>query len=173
MLEQALLRASEGGFSKLTYNGLARSLNVQPQSLYRYVDNIADVKGGVVALYIKKLTESLYHDLLPYSGKEALHQLAVLFVSYTAVGLPFTDMVGGLTAYANDQHVKQEMDQLRDLSTKLVAAVTNDKENIDKNEQLFLNFIVGNLALVTAGAPDKIENHKIFEENIDRLLSLF
>lgn len=49
VLQQAETIVAQNGFSKLTYNGLARQCGVKPQSLYRYVDNIADVKSGVIS----------------------------------------------------------------------------------------------------------------------------
>lgn len=172
VLNQALSLASEKGLEKLTYNGLARSLSVQPQSLYRYVENIADVKSGVVAEYVQRLTTSLYKELVPYSGKDALRRFAIYFISSTQNSMPFADMISGLTTYGHTPQLVAEITKLRELSTTIIRSITTDESQIKANEQLFLNFIIGNLALVTVGAPNAVRDKDVFEQNIDRVLSL-
>ncbi|ANK67052.1 TetR/AcrR family transcriptional regulator [Loigolactobacillus backii] len=172
VLDQALQMASNQGFSQVTYNGLARGLDVQPQSLYRYVDNIADVKAGVVAEYVKHLIASLQKQLLPYSGKEALRQFAIYFISYSQISIPFAEMVSGLTEYGHTPQVVKQLTNLRKLLVTIISDITNDPVNVNKNEELFLNFITGNLALVTMGSLEIIHDQKIFTENVDRILTL-
>ncbi|WP_125982646.1 TetR/AcrR family transcriptional regulator [Loigolactobacillus iwatensis] len=172
VLDQALQMASEQGFSQVTYNGLARELGVQPQSLYRYVVNIADVKAGVVAEYIKHLIVSLHKKLLPYSGKEALRQFAIHFISYGQTSIPFAEMISGLTEYGHTPQVVEQLMDLRKISVTIISSITSGPDDVNENEELFLNFIIGNLALVTMGSLEVIHDQKIFMENVDRVLTL-
>lgn len=170
ILDQAVTLAGEKGLNNLTYNGLARAVGIQPQSMYRYVTNIADVKGGVVATYVSHLVTYLYHELLPYSGKDALIQLALKFVSFTQSGLSFNDMVWGISAFGDDPQVAEQMTALHDLSEKLITGITTDQDQVKANTALFLEFIIGHLGLMTASS--RPVDQELFEPNVERVLDL-
>ncbi|ANZ60826.1 hypothetical protein AYR62_14745 [Secundilactobacillus paracollinoides] len=170
ILDQAVTLAGEKGLNNLTYNGLARAVGIQPQSMYRYVTNIADVKGGVVATYVSHLVTYLYHELLPYSGKDALIQLALKFVSFTQSGLSFNDMVWGISAFGDDPQVAEQMTALHDLSEKLITGITTDQDQVKANTALFLEFIIGHLGLMTASS--RPVDQGLFEPNVERVLDL-
>lgn len=170
ILDQAVTLAGEKGLNNLTYNGLARAVGIQPQSMYRYVTNIADVKGGVVATYVSHLVTYLYHELLPYSGKDALIQLALKFVSFTQSGLSFNDMVWGISAFGDDPQVAEQMTALHDLSEKLITGITTDQGQVKANTALFLEFIIGHLGLMTASS--RPVDQGLFEPNVERVLDL-
>ncbi|WP_218135371.1 TetR/AcrR family transcriptional regulator [Paenibacillus sp. 276b] len=174
VLEQGLKISSELGFDKLTYNGLARSLSIQPQSLYRYVSNLEDLKSGVVAIYIKGLVDLIYHELLTYSGKDALRKFALCVISYSQSKLTFPEMVGGLAEFSYTEAVSQQMEHLHNILVELIKAITKDQSKIEQNEQLFLSYVLGHLQLMNNGiAPKKVNIQQNFEENIERLFSLF
>ena len=172
VIDRALKIVSEDGFNRLTYNGLARSLGVQPQSLYRYVENISEVKSGVIAAYVTQLTDSLTRELLPYSGEEALRHFATYFVSYTQIGIPFTDMIGGLITYRQVPQVAATVEQLRDLAYTLISSLTVDPVDVEKNEQLFLNFVIGTLTLVVVRNSETQPDQQAFNDNVNRILEL-
>lgn len=113
VIDQALKNVSESGFDHLTYNGLARTIGIQPQSMYRYVANINDVKSGVIAEYITRLNDNINEKLGDDSGKKALHNFAEYFISYTKDGIPFTEMISGLINYRKEELVEKALDKLR------------------------------------------------------------
>lgn len=172
ILEQGLAMASQDGLGSITYNGLARQMGIQPQSMYRYLSNIADVKAGIVALYIQKLIAFLQEQLGDQTGKAALHQLAVQFIRFTQSGIPFTDMVWGISVYGTHPEVNQVMVQLRAMTRELVRGVTTDSDMVEANTGLLLEFMVGHLGLITARQGNQ-EDDVIFEMNVTRLLTQF
>jgi len=173
VIDQALKIVSESGFDQLTYNGLARTLGVVPQSLYRYVDNIADVKSGVIAAYINQLTDSLYQELVPFSGKEALRQLADYFVAYTRTGIAVSDMISGLVSYRQTPDVLNAVGRLHTLAMQIMQSITSASEDVAANVDLFLNFVIGSVTLVTVQTvADHDAARQKYLANVDRILTL-
>lgn len=172
ILEKGLEIASESGLNGITYNGLAREIGIRPQSMYRYLADIAAVKSGIVALYVQKLVTYLDGQINGLTGKTALRQLAINFIQFTRSGMPFTDMVWGISYYSNETEVAEVMNQLRQPIQQLVAEVSQDKQQVTANTALFLEFVVGHLALLTARKESGI-NQTIFEKNVDRIIDQF
>lgn len=172
VLNEAMTIVSNDGLEHLTYNGLARSLGVQPQSLYRYVANITEVKTGVIGTYMHGLSQTMYQELLPYSGKEALRQLANRFVAYTQTGIGFTDMVSGLVTYREAPEVIDTVGEMHDLVTTLIASVTSDESQVEANVHLYLNFVIGSLTYLTVRHADQDAIQQEFEANVERILSV-
>jgi len=172
VIEAALKIVGEIGFDQLTYNGLARSLSVQPQSLYRYVANITEVRSGVIAAYLTQLNQSIYQELLPYSGKDALRHLADYFLVYTRTGIAFTDMVSGLVSYREEPEVAAAMAQLHKLITDLIRSIMTSSEEVEQNVELFLNFMLGAMTSLVVLHENEQTTRKLFMANIDRILEL-
>lgn len=172
ILEKGLAIASKSGLNGITYNGLAREIGIRPQSMYRYLDDIAAVKSGIVALYMQKLIAYLQQQLSGLTGKTALRQLAVSFIQFTRSGMPFTDMVWGISYYSSEASVAEAMTQLRQLTQQLVVAVSHDDNQVAANAALFLEFIIGHLALITTRREPQLDQ-TIFNQNIDRIINQF
>ena len=172
IIEKGLKIASEAGLSGITYNGLAREIGIRPQSMYRYVKDIAAVKSGIVALYVQQLVTYLKQQLSSLTSKSALRQLAVAFIDFTQSGMPFTDMVWGISYYSDEAPVADAMAQLRQLTQGLVAEVSGDEKLVKANTALFLEFVIGHLALLTARKAPKLDQ-TIFDQNVDRIIDQF
>ncbi|GAX06388.1 TetR family transcriptional regulator [Secundilactobacillus pentosiphilus] len=172
ILEKGLAVASESGLNGITYNGLAREIGIRPQSMYRYLDDIAAVKSGIVALYMQKLVAYLQQQVSDLTGKTALRQLAVSFIQFAQSGMPFTDMVWGISHYNNEASVTEAVIQLRQLTQRLIATVSQDETQVAANTALFLEFVIGHLALITARREPKLDQ-TIFNQNIDRIINQF
>ncbi|WP_054655881.1 hypothetical protein [Secundilactobacillus silagei] len=113
--------------------------------MYRYVKDIAAVKSGIVALYVQQLVTYLKQQLSSLTSKSALRQLAVAFIDFTQSGMPFTDMVWGISYYSDEVPVADAMAQLRRLTQGLVAEVSGDEKLVKANTALFLEFVIGHL----------------------------
>lgn len=130
------------------------------------------MKSGIVALYVQKLVTYLDGQINGLTGKTALRQLAINFIQFTRSGMPFTDMVWGISYYSDETEVAEAMNQLRQPIQQLVAEVSQDKQQVTANTALFLEFVVGHLALLTARKESGI-NQTIFEKNVDRIIDQF
>ncbi|MBC1563451.1 TetR/AcrR family transcriptional regulator [Listeria booriae] len=176
VLEKALEIAYQKGFRELTYNGLARELAVQPQSLYRWVSNIADVKSSVLANYLGSLVDALQAELENYSGKEALVIFAKRFSEFVEADsmdrFNVIDILSGLTEYGDIEIVNEVLVNLRELGLKSVRELTKDSAKTHLNELLFLNVVIGYITLASTGLQPADSKHA-FQENIQRIIALF
>lgn len=57
--EKAIQMAKENGIAGVTYNQLARELDIRPQSMYRYVANIREVHVIVIRAFLDEMTDAL------------------------------------------------------------------------------------------------------------------
>ncbi|WP_143464212.1 hypothetical protein [Secundilactobacillus pentosiphilus] len=87
-------------------------------------------------------------------------------------GMPFTDMVWGISHYNNEASVTEAVIQLRQLTQRLIATVSQDETQVAANTALFLEFVIGHLALITARRESKLDQ-TIFNQNIDRIINQF
>ncbi|MBC6310078.1 TetR/AcrR family transcriptional regulator [Listeria sp. FSL L7-1582] len=176
VLEKALEITYQKGFRDLTYNGLARELSVQPQSLYRWVSNIADVKSSVLATYLGSLVDALQAELENYSGKEVLEIFAKRFSEFVEADsidrFNVLDILSGLTEYGHIETVNEVLLNLRELALKPVRELTKDPASAHLNELLFLNVVIGYITLASTGLQPA-DSKQAFQENIQRIITLF
>ncbi|MCT3566655.1 TetR/AcrR family transcriptional regulator [Levilactobacillus brevis] len=173
VLQQAETIVAQNGFSKLTYNGLARQCGVKPQSLYRYVDNIADVKSGVISLYIQQLTANIASQLTEDTGKTALLHGGVLFLTQTQMGISFADMVAGIVEFGENQQVRAALNDLRGMFGQYIEQVTTDPSQLEMNKRLYFEMCIGNIALFNTSTFPVDKGVQILRQNLKRVLELF
>lgn len=173
VLQQAEALVAQDGFSKLTYNGLARQCGVKSQSLYRYVANIADVKSGVIGLYIQQLTERIQTQLYEETGQTALLHGAELFLTEAQNGISFIDMIAGIVEYGGNEQVRTQITALRALFGQYIAEITNNPAQATSNEQLFFEAFIGNVVLFNTHDISTQDGVRIMRQNLARILTLF
>ncbi|MBQ0837032.1 TetR/AcrR family transcriptional regulator [Lactiplantibacillus pentosus] len=173
VLQQAEALVAQDGFSKLTYNGLARQCGVKPQSLYRYVANIADVKSGVIGLYIQQLIERIQTQLHEETGQNALLHGAELFLTEAHNGISFIDMIAGIVEYGENEQVRTQITALRSLFGQYIIEITTNPAQATSNEQLFFEAFIGNIVLFNTHDISTQDGVRIMRQNLARLLTLF
>lgn len=173
VLNKALEVAKIDGLAQLTYNGLARELGVAPQSLYRYVENLADVKKGIIVKYVEQLMVYLTDETAKMTGKAALMRYGTAFMEFSETTISFGDMVAGFATYANDAEVTAALEKLHNLVVELVAKVMTVSANsseIKSKSTLFSEYIIGHLALTFSNrGAEKV----MFLTNLARLADWF
>lgn len=56
VLDRAFELSRVNGIHSITYNGLARELEIRPQSMYRYVKDIKELRVWLLSRYLEELT---------------------------------------------------------------------------------------------------------------------
>lgn len=173
VMNTAVRMSAETGLSSLTLSKLARELDIKPQSIYRYAADIDALRAGVIARILENIVSELYHILLPYSGKEALRELAVYMVITADKSLPMTDL-GTLSAYRQHPIVNPQLTAFRQLITNLMKPMTKDSDMLRINVQLLIDVIFGQIISGPVGQNEDIAAAQSdFIKNLDRLMSLF
>lgn len=82
ILRTAAEMINEGGFRKMSLDGLAKRLNISKPTLYYYVDNKDDILTGVLAVAMEQLrVEITAVSTTPSSGLEKLHSFMRRYAS--------------------------------------------------------------------------------------------
>ena|SRR5471030_1807174 len=137
--------------------------------MYNYINDIEDLKTGVVFKHINTLILELNKDVEKYSGKEALNQAISEFVSFTYYGLKFEDMIEILYEYKESPIIIEAMKNLRKVFLKPVEDIAPKTKDIQQYEQLIVSFIIGYVSVSIM----YVENMKgNFGINVNRLLKI-
>ncbi len=84
----------ESGFNALSYRGLARALNVQPQTLYRYVANIEELQVQVILTFLDELIQYTQSQVIGFSGNcGAILKFAQAVLTYSNHKLTLTSLL--------------------------------------------------------------------------------
>mgnify|MGYP004680494571 CR=1 FL=1 len=165
VLEKALEIAMKEGLSQLTYNGLAREIGVVPQSLYRYVTNLDDVRSSIIARYVRQLLVYLAEETRELTGKEAVIRFGTGFLEFAKNTISFSDMAWGFATYANNPLVELAIFDLRSLGSDLISNITDNK--VKENTMFLIEYIIGHLGMISFH-QGKTED--LFGENLARLV---
>ncbi|MCD7113243.1 TetR/AcrR family transcriptional regulator [Limosilactobacillus agrestis] len=134
-ISEAVKIVQEKGINGLTYNGLARALEIQPQSLYRYLKNITDAKSEVIAAIINKWINDVNNKLKQYSGKEYLKQFAIYFLNSQSDILN-TEVLTALSKYNQITCVQTAIKNLHALPANVIKSITKNQNNVELNIHL-------------------------------------
>ncbi len=175
VLTKAMEIAHEKGISGLTYNGLARSLSVKPQSLYRLTPNIKDVKSQVMSKYLAHVSNTLITEMQDLEGIEALKALAIKFINLVEEdsknSLKVSDILIGLADYGNTEIVTETMQEIRELIFSIMKTVSANPDDYHLNSALFFDFIIGYISFISTNIQYN-NSKELFEKNIDRILEM-
>ena len=168
-ISEAVKIVQEKGINGLTYNGLARALEIQPQSLYRYLKNITDAKSEVIASIINKWVHDIEIKLKLYSGKEYLKQFAIYFLNAQSDILN-TEVLTALSKYNQITCVQTAIKNLHALPANVIKSITKNKNNIELNIHLFINYLSGAALAMTIQVH--LTSKENYINNINRILTL-
>lgn len=77
VLNKAYELARENGIASVTYNGLARELEIRPQSMYRYVKDLKTLRVWLLSRFLDELVERIGAAMTGLSPAQALRAFAV------------------------------------------------------------------------------------------------
>lgn len=77
VIAKALEMAERDGIAEVGYNGLARELGIRPQSMYRYVANLRELRAGMLKTCLVELAEKLTCMVEGLDPIDALRAFAV------------------------------------------------------------------------------------------------
>lgn len=77
VLNKAYEMARENGIASVTYNGLARELEIRPQSMYRYVKDLKTLRVWLLSRFLDELVERIGTAMAGLSPTRALRAFAV------------------------------------------------------------------------------------------------
>lgn len=172
VITAALEIARESGFDHVTITRVAKKLDIQPQSMYRYAENSADLRGKAMAKSLQELLTYLYQNLMGETGKTALKKLAMVIVfGHQDQGL--TNDLGMLSQYREHPAVAEAFQGLYGLITQLLKGSIKDENELRQATQLLIDLVLGeNISVHAQSAEQQQTIQDDFEANLDRVLTL-
>lgn len=173
VVDAAIEIAVDQGFEQITLTKTANQLNVQPQSMYRYVKNTADLKSKVLAHSLKSMVDQAYQDLLGLTGPEAVkkYMATVAFGEYTQV-TPHD--FASVSKYMDDADVREQYDRLNNLIPQLLATFISDEPRLHRLTQLLVDYMLGESVTYRNNDQDEpAQRRQDFEANIDDILKAY
>jgi len=164
--------AKESGFEAVTLSRVAKKLDIQPQSMYRYADNSYDLRGKTMAKGLQELLTYLYQNLVGESGKAALKKLALIMVfGNQEQVLPIN--LGLLSQYREHPAVTEAFQGLYGLIIQLLKGSVQDEEELRQFAQLLIDLVLGeNISVHSQSDVNQQVIRSDFESNLDRVLAL-
>ncbi|MFC6254870.1 TetR/AcrR family transcriptional regulator [Secundilactobacillus hailunensis] len=164
--------AKESGFEAVTLSRVAKKLDIQPQSMYRYADNSYDLRGKTMAKGLQELLTYLYQNLVGESGKAALKKLALIMVfGNQEQALPIN--LGLLSQYREHPAVTEAFQGLHGLIVQLLKGSIQDEEDLRQTAQLLIDLVLGeNISVHSQTKTNQKTVQVDFEKNLDRVLAL-
>jgi AcrR family transcriptional regulator len=79
ILEAAVRISNRVGFDKLTFKALAKSLHVQPPSLYNHFESLDDLRDALALEGVRRLTDCFVQSAAGRTGDEAVRTIAMAY----------------------------------------------------------------------------------------------
>ncbi|WP_158509290.1 TetR/AcrR family transcriptional regulator [Pediococcus damnosus] len=172
VLTAATELAAESGFEAITLSRVAKRLDIQPQSMYRYTKNTEDLRAKVFAKSMQELVDYLYQSLIGLSGTTALEQLTytVAFGEYSEV-IPHD--FAAVSKYLKYPDVATQYNRLYAMLPLYLAQIAHDPEIIRRGTSLLSDFMLGESVNAHNNGADNIEVRQAdFRKNVTQILGM-
>ncbi|BAP85766.1 transcriptional regulator [Paucilactobacillus hokkaidonensis JCM 18461] len=172
VLAAAAKVAVEDSFEAVTLSNVAKKLNIQPQSMYRYAKNTEDLRAKVFAQGLKELVNQLYQVLDGLSGTAALEQL-----TYTVAFDEYSDAIphdfAAVSKYLHYANVATEYSRLYDMLPKYLSQISADPTIIRRGTALLSDFMLGESVNAHNNGDNNLEERQAdFKENVAAILAM-
>lgn len=161
VVEAAAEMADAGGLQSLSVSRLAKSLGVQPPSLYNHIQGLPGLQRELARYGLEKLKETLTWALVGKSGPQAVRALAESYRAFIRAHPGLYD------ATVRSPYLAQEVDlQLEAASREVVGLALAALGAYDLDQQAALHAVRGLRSLVHGFAT--LENAGGFGLELDR-----
>ncbi|WP_338069804.1 TetR/AcrR family transcriptional regulator [Bombilactobacillus mellifer] len=163
----------EEGLSSLTFQNLAKKLDVRSQSLYNHFKNLDDLLGQVGTIFMNDLYQLVVEGLVGLSGKAAFKKYAEIAHDYFESQGRMVELVYDVHNFAHDSSFYQAMARVLDLLNKLVASVKLQRMHDDAYVQTLISSVLGFTLIEIMGflPTDPKQRQREFEELLTLQLS--
>ncbi len=170
ILDKAFELACNHGIDEITYNGVAKAIGIAPQSMYRYIENIEDLKTSIIFQYIHELLLNIEQKTEGYSRIESLSQGIQALISFKVSNLSFADLFRDILKYKDNPSINEALENLRQAHFILLESFSPKIKLDEQLKEVLTKFLIGHFVVsITHNEPeDKLK--KTFEENLKYIL---
>lgn len=141
VINKAIEMAQEGGIANVTYNQLARELDIRPQSMYRYVKNIKELRIILLKTFLNELVSALEKAMSGKAPADSLYAFSAELYDLCRQKPWFYESLEFMHSYGMLPELKKPLGDLTALVQSRVALLK--KEDASRYTQLFMAATIG------------------------------
>lgn len=175
VLQCALEMAQRDGLDAVGYNGLARELGIKPQSMYRYVSNITDLRLLMIRTLLDELVAEIGEAIEGLEPRETLRAYAIALYDTCHARPLYYQALTLMHGYGLVEDLDEQLNGLVGLTTDSFATLSPDPAAAARNQQLFMAINLGYAQMsIIEFLPQSLHDDRVsFVSSIERAVSLF
>ena len=177
VLEKAFELADENGLDSITYNGLARELEIRPQSMYRYVSDLKELRVALLDRYLRELVSVISEQSDGMEPLEALRSFAVRLYDECHANPRYYETFERMHQYEIIPELREPLLALAELVQTPMEVLKGKTEEALRLTQLYfaVNLGYAQMAMTEFIPTSLYDNRELFirsvEEFIDRIIA--
>ena len=172
VLDRAFALANENGLDAVTYNGLARELGIRPQSMYRYVSDLKELRAALLTRFLDELTTTIGRKMEGLEPIDALRTYAVTMYDECHANPRYYETFERMHTYEIIPELHEPLLALVELVQNPMAKFKGTTAEAARLTQLFVAVNLGYAQMaMTAFIPTSLaDDRAMFIRSIDEFL---
>lgn len=173
VLNKAYALANENGIATVTYNGLARELEIRPQSMYRYVKDLKELRVWLLSRFLDELVEKIGSAMGALAPSEALRAFAVAMYDECHANPRYYETFELMHSYDIIDELRRSLLALGSLVQVPMEQLEGQTPDAARHTQLFVAVNLGYAQMsMTRFAPTSLQDDReSFVRSIDEFIS--
>lgn len=143
IIAKAVSLAREEGLDAVTYNRLARELDIRPQSMYRYVKDLKTLRIAMLDFFLSELVSKLNQAVLGLPQKEALFIFATVLYSECHLHPWYYETFDRMHQYNILPELKEPLNALTRIVQMQMDRIFKHNEEANRYSQFFMALNLG------------------------------
>lgn len=143
VMDRAFELARARGIDSITYNGLARELDIRPQSMYRYVPDIKALRVALLGGFLNELVDKISASTAALSPKDALRTFAVTLYDECHVHPYYYEAFELMHRYGLVSELQPALTRLVNLIQQPLSEIKSEPNEVMRYTQLIMAVILG------------------------------
>ena len=174
VMEKAAEMARTAGIDAVTYNGLARELGIRPQSMYRYVPDIRQLRVALLGGFLTELVNTLRLAVCDLPPGEALQTFALALYDACHEKAWYYETFTLMHRYEIIPELSNQLSALTGIVQEQMQLLIPDKRTADRYSQFYmaLNLGYAQMAMTQFIPPAMRDDRADFETSIREFIGI-
>lgn len=172
VLNKAVELAKTDGIDSVTYNRLARELDIRPQSMYRYVSNLKELQVFLIYGFLSEMVEKIENAIAGLEPIEVLRTFAIKFYDEYHENSCYHESFELMHRYEIVNELTEPLSFFTSLIQKQMELLGKSPEAAIRYVQLFMALNIGytHMEIMTDFPSCHKDNRKMFEQSINEFV---
>lgn len=173
VLNKAFELAKADGIASVTYNGLARELDIRPQSMYRYVKDLKALRVWLLSHFLDELVKKIAGAMGQLPPAQALRAFAVAMYDECHANPWYYETFQLMHSYDVIEELQQPLLDLGSLVQTPMEELEGKTPEALRHTQLFVAVNLGYAQMsMTRFAPTSLrDDREVFVQSIDDFIA--